>query len=78
MSFNTIYSMPYNGGPYYLLPIPNTYPPQQYKMPVNGTAIATTPTLYHHHYPATPWMVLPNHVAFGSHQPNVWCQAVSA
>lgn len=39
-----IYTQPWTGGPYYRVPIANTYPPQYARLPVNGTSVATLPT----------------------------------
>lgn len=39
-----IFVQPYQGGPYYEVPIPGSNPPQYFKTPINGTTYATINT----------------------------------
>lgn len=78
MSYNIIYTMPYTGGPYYSVPIAGTYPPQNAKLPVNGTSVASMPAAYYYQtapvqYPVTTQYVAPTYYR----QPQIWYHAVS-
>lgn len=79
MPFHVMDTTGLNGGPYYVVPVPGTYPPQQVRMPVNSTPIANMPV--HHPFPGppvitTPWVVYSN-APTPHRQPHIYYHAVS-